>query len=75
MIHFPDYLKDQLPEREFVFAIISTVRPGQLKQLIDAARSQRSVDKVDEKDDAIEITAEIKEAIMQVISQKVRPKS
>ena len=32
--YFPDYPDGQLPERDFLFTILSTVRPEGLKQII-----------------------------------------
>ena len=70
MINFPDYLDNQLPDREFMYSIISTKFPEKLRHLIQEARDKRAIGK--QTDDAfiVEIKSEIKEAIMSVLSQK-----
>ena len=70
MIYFPDYLETQIPDRKFMYSIISTVFPNALRHLIKEAKAKRSLVVDNEDNDTIEIKPEIMEAIMGVLSQK-----
>ena len=70
MIYFPDYLETQIPDRKFMYSIISTMFPNALKQLIKEAKNKRALNVDNEDNDIIEIKPEIMEAIMGVLSQK-----
>ena len=70
MKYFPDYNDSQLPDREFMFSVISTKFPQALLSLIREAKDKRAI--IEENDDSeiIEILPEIREAIMGVLSHK-----
>jgi hypothetical protein len=60
MLFFPDLLpKNRYPARQYFFDVLNTIHPDYLKQVVDHASKQRmSMDGVDLKNDAIEITDE-----------------
>ena len=70
MIYFPDYTESQLPDREFMFAIISTVYPKSLRELVEKAREKRSLKEDADKDELIEIDPEVLNRIMSVLTMK-----
>jgi hypothetical protein len=67
--YFPDYELDQIPERNYLIGVISTLYPTATRQLIDDARSKRSI-KESDKDDMIKITKRMEEELMAVSPQK-----
>ena len=66
MMYFHDYLETQIPDRNFMYSIISTVFPSALKHLIKEAKAKRSLVVDNQDSDIIEIKPEIIEAIMRV---------
>ena len=58
-----DSYLEKTPERNFFFAILSTLYPDKLHSLINDAISHRSAIQAEADDDLIEVTPEIKEAI------------
>ena len=70
MAFFPNYTESQLPDRDFMFSIVSTLYPNSLKELIDKAREKRSLGKNVDQDELIEIDPDILEAIMSTLSMK-----
>ena len=70
MAFFPNYTESQLPDRDFMFSIVSTLYQNSLKELIDKAREKRSVGKDVDQDELIEIDPDILEAIMPTLSMK-----
>ena len=67
--YFPDYNESELPERNYLRTIISSIMPSETKELIQTARNQRGVNKKDEKE-MVAITKEIKKEIFEVSAQK-----
>ena len=70
MEYFPDYPEIQLPERDYMFAVVSTVFPKALRKLIEETRMNRTSKNKEMDNDLIEINKEIKEEIMKIISIK-----
>ena len=68
--YFPDYTEKQLPERDYLFAIVSTLRPDSLDSLVSDARKKRSLNENPELEDFVEITKSFKEEINNVLTQK-----
>jgi hypothetical protein len=69
--YFPDYNEGVLPERDYLFTIISTLKPNETKEIIEEARNQRSVTMPEDDNDYIELTKEFKEELFGVMTQKV----
>lgn len=62
--YFPDLEEEQLPDRDFLVAIISTLSPDETKTLVAEARAQRSVQKDQDESNLVKIVPDIKEEIM-----------
>ena len=69
-VYFPDYSESELPEREFLWIIISTLKSDETKAIINQAREQRSQKASDNSDNLIEVAPEILEKIKLVASQQ-----
>ena len=68
--YFPDYNEKQLPEREYLFKILSTVETDAMKKLIKQARESRSIVNQENDDEIIVIKNELREEINNVLAQK-----
>ena len=69
-MYLPDYRDGELPERDYLFNIISTKYPKSLRELIEHARTQRAQQDLKDDEELIFISSEIKKEIMSVVSQK-----
>ena len=69
-VYFPDCLEFELSEREFLWTIISTLKPDNIKAIINQAREQRRKEAPDNSDNLIEVAPEILEKIKLVASQQ-----
>lgn len=67
--YFPDYHEQDVPERDYLWTVISSVMPQETKTLIQEARSARGVNKKEEKE-LIRITPKLKEEIFNVVAKK-----
>lgn len=67
--YFPSYGEQELPERGYLWMVISSVMPEETKELIQEARRNRGVRAKEDKD-LVKITPELKEEIFSVIAQK-----
>ena len=54
--YFPDYTQKQLPERDCLFAVVSTLQSDVLDSLVSDARKKRSIIENPEIEDFVEIT-------------------
>ena len=68
--YFPDLKPSQLPEKEFLYGILCTLRPDGVRQLVATGVKSRSLAAEEDKDELIEVTVELKEAIMSLFSIK-----
>ena len=68
--YFPDLKPSQLPEKEFLYGILCTLRPDGVRQLVETGVKNRSLAAEENKDELIEVTVELKEAIMGLFSMK-----
>ena len=62
--YFPDFEDDELPDRSFMWTVLSTLRYSQCKQLINEARTARSKKSETNNDELIEIHPEFLEKLM-----------
>ena len=62
-IYFPNYADMQLPERDYLIAVINTINPDTTKQIISKARENRSILIIDEPQNLVKITSEIRNEI------------
>ena len=72
MKYFPDYLDSQVPDRQFMYSIISSTFPNALKELIGDAKKKRSLIENNDNNEIIEMKPEIRETIMGVFLKEVR---
>ena len=70
--YFPDFGESELPDRQFMWDVLNTVRPRTTQRLIETAIQNRGVDNEEDKDDLIEIAPEYLNKLMSVAVQKVR---
>lgn len=68
--YFPDYSEKQTPEKDFLFTILTALRPDALEQLVLEARKKRSVYEQPDIEEYVEMTEHIKEEIASVFNQK-----
>ena len=69
--YFPDLKENELPDREFMWNILHTLKPRSTKTLIDKAMKNRGVDNEETKDNMVEIAPEFLEKLMDGAAQKV----
>ena len=67
--YFPDYSQSELPERNYLWTVISSVMPKETKRLIERAREQRGVSK-NNMSGLIALTYDLKKEIFDVKAQK-----
>ena len=68
--YFPDYIDEELPERDYLIAIISTINTEATKVIVSEAREQRWILTSDNLDNLVKITTEFKDEIRQINPQK-----
>ena len=68
--YFPDYAKGQAPERDYLFGIASSLFPDALRELVEEARIKRAKYDDPDNDELIEMTPDIKDKILSVLTQK-----
>lgn len=67
--YFPDYSEHDIPERDYLWTIISSIMPQETKSLIQEARAARGVQKKEEQE-LVRITPQLKEEIFNIVAQK-----
>ena len=67
--YFPDYSQSELPERNYLWAVISSVMPKETKRLIEREREQRGVSK-NNMSGLIALIYDLKKEIFDVKAQK-----
>ena len=68
--YFPEYEPGNYPERDNLFAILSSLRKRGLLQLIKNAKNNRSFTENTEEDEMVQITPAIKTEIFNVLPRK-----
>ena len=68
--YFPDLDDGQLPERDFLFSILSTLRRDELKNLIHEARGVRAIANKSNDDDMIAVLPWIKDEMFKILPTK-----
>ena len=61
---------NQYPDRDYMWTVISTLRPDVTQQLVKDARNHRSVSKPDDNDELVEVDPEIYQEIKNILTQK-----
>ena len=67
-MYIPDYLKDQLPEKEFYRSIVLSIYPEQMYDLVKTAQEKRAFTEYENRADKIVLTEEIAKEINDVIA-------
>ena len=70
MEYFPDLKPSQLPEKEFLYGIMCTLRPDGVRQLIANGVKNRSPENPEDNGNLIEVTVDLKDTIMNLFSMK-----
>ena len=70
MEYFSDYSENIIPDRTFLFTILSTIRKAELKELIKKTQASRAVQNEEDKEQMIEIRNDIKDEIFAILSKK-----
>ena len=68
--YFPDYTQSQQPEKEFMYAVLSTLKPDEIRTLVASSVINRAPIEQDDKADLIEVTYELKDSITGLYSMK-----
>ena len=68
--YFPNYREKELPEREYMWNVIFTLRREASSHLIREARRNRSINNPDNKEDLVEIVPEFLKEIKEIQPQK-----
>ena len=69
-IYFPHFTSAELPDRDYLIAIISTINPEATKKIVEEARMKRSTCSTNNLDNLVEITPEFKEELRNINPQK-----
>ena len=70
--YFPNLTPNQLPNRDYMWNILSSVKPWATHSLIEHALKNRSVENEEEKEDLIEMAPEYVEKLMNVATYKIK---
>lgn len=70
VMYFPDMVGDQLPERSFLFSILTSLRPQELKSLVEDARRNRSVIHKPSEDELIAFLPNVRDEVFKILPQK-----
>ena len=68
--YFPTLQPNQLPDRDFMLSVLSTIRYDELHKMIQNARKHRSIKALEANDDLIHISKKMYEKINGVLTQK-----
>ena len=58
MAYFPDYNKNEYPERQYMFDILFTLKPDVIADMIQSARKKRGIVENKDNNEMIKITKE-----------------
>ena len=56
IMYFPDFKPSQLPEKEFMYGVLSTLKPNEVRELVDKSLKNRAPKTQDDKDGLVELT-------------------
>ena len=70
MAYFPDLKDTQFPEKEFMFGILSTLNPDAVRELVAEGMKNRRPIAQDDNGDLVEVSGELKDAVMNLFSIK-----
>ena len=64
MLYFPDLEANELPDRDFMWSVLATLREDEVKKLISEARKNRDSGNEEDKQELIEIHPEFLSALL-----------
>ena len=70
MAYFPDMKDSQLPEKEFMFGILSTLNPDAVRELVATGMKNRRADVQDDHGDLVEEFWELNDAVLNLYTMK-----
>ena len=70
LICFPDLKPSQLPEKEFLYGILCTLMPDEVRELIVNCLKNKSPAAQESKEDRVEVTEEFKELLLSLYAMK-----
>ena len=70
MMYFPDFKTSQLPEKELMYAVLNTLKPNEVRELVTQSFKNRAPKTQDDKDGLVELTRELYESIQDLYSMK-----
>ena len=68
--YFPDFREGQLPEREYLWNVLYTLKPNETGQLIKDAREKRSVSSSAPSENLVEIAPDLLQKLKELKPQK-----
>ena len=70
LIYFPDIKEGQIPDRDFIYKVLSTLRTEEMRGLVQSARKHRSIANKSEKEDLIEVHPDIRAELLGMLPMK-----
>ena len=70
MVYFSGTNENEVPERDFMWAILQTEMPSAIKSPIENARKQRTQDGEQDQEQMVEVDTEIFKFMQEVSAQK-----
>ena len=70
--HFPDYAESQLPDRDYMFTVLATLRLEILQNMITNARRNRAKDNQDDDSELVHISEKMYQEINSVMTGKCK---
>ena len=70
MAYFSDQWDLQVPEKKFLYGILCTIRPDEVREIIAARVKNRSPVEKEDKGDLIKVTKDMKDSIMTLFAMK-----
>ena len=70
--YFPDLKEGELPDRNYMWNVLNTLKPNSTKSIIKAALKNRSIENEGDSDNMIEIAPEYLEKLLSIGIQKVK---
>ena len=64
--YFPDFQANEMPDRTFMWSVVSTLRPDACKELLEKARKVRSLDSEENNDELIEIHPDFMDKLLDI---------
>ena len=69
-MYFPNFKPSQFPEKEFMYGVLNTLKPNEVRELVAQSLKDRAPKSQDEKDGLVEVTKELYDSIQNLYSMK-----